>query len=1284
MSLWLEALPEAMAWRARNAGCDRTRRRLVPELARLEKRELLSTFDVTSTADDGSAGTLRQAIAEANAATSPSTIDFQLGSTPATITLTQGQLSLSNTSAAITIDGPGADLLSISGNHLSTVMAVYSGVTASLSGLTITGGAPSNNTQGAGLFSNGTLSLNNCTIAGNSSNQPGGGLETLTLPGSGVASATLTDCTISGNSSQEGGGAANYESNLTLINCTISGNSAATAGGLWSSGGLPSYQGKSTLINCTISGNTATGRGGLVPAIGSGGGVYNTNPVTLTDCTISGNTATNGGGLYCNIVGRLALTDCTISGNTATNGGGLYFKSGTTTAITACTISGNTASGSGGGIYVYSGQYRSANATLIDTIVAGNTGTGGSASDIGGNGAGSGTSGSYNLTGTGGSGGITNGTDGNIVLTSLADLDLGPMANNGGPTETMALLPGSPAIGAGTTGEYPGTTTPITTDQRGQPLDSPPDIGAYQVQNSSITTFTVTSTADDGSTGTLRWAVEQANAATSPTTIDFDLGSSPTTITLTQGQLELSNAADSITIDGPGASLLSISGNSASRVFQVDGGVTASVTGLTITAGSATGGNADGGGIYNQGDLTLSDSTISGNSATGHGGGLDSSGGVTLAGCTISGNSAYYGGGLSTGTTAMPTLTDCTISGNSASGGGGGLDTRSNTAALTGCTISGNSAKYGGGLLDEALSEASLTLTDCTISGNSAMNGGGLFNGHTTTLIACTISGNSGGGIYNSGQYGRATYNISMTDTIVVENSTSTTGGSSTDIGGLGASNVTGTYNLIGTGGSGGITNGTDGNIVLTNLSGLKLGPLADNGGPTETMALLPGSPAIGAGTAFDYPGTTTPITTDQRGQPLDSPPDIGAYQTQTQTTHPISLTFTGLTSPSVTYGTASVTLSGRLANGDQAPPDTEGVQVTLDGITQSATLGAGGEFSTTFDTSTLSAAGSPYTTGYSYAGDGTYASTSASGALTLSRATPLVRAIDVGGAYDGSAFSATATITGVAGSPASQLEGVSPVLVYFAGSTTNGNPLAGAPIDVGTYTVVANFPGSSDYSSTRSAPVTFVIEKGMTTVAISTSGSQVVFGQSVSLVATVTAGAITPGGTVTFYDGTTMLGTVALSSGKAMLTTSALAVGSHSITAGYGGGADLQSATSGTLTESVAMAATHVVLVPRPTFRKKKLVSLKLEAEVLPALSGAGVPTGMVTFEIPAKGKKKPKLLGEAVLNGGSATLTAKLSSLLNKRITAVFAGDAGFVSSTATPLALTQAALKKAAASV
>ena len=77
---------------------------------------------------------------------------------------------------------------------------------------------------------------------------------------------------------------------------------------------------------------------------------------------------------------------------------------------------------------------------------------------------------------------------------------------------------------------------------------------------------------------------------------------------------------------------------------------------------------------------------------------------------------------------------------------------------------------------------------------------------------------------------------------------------------------------------------------------------------------------------------------------------------------------------------TASVTISGILANGDQAPPDTESVQITLDGVTQPAAIGTGGAFSTTFDTSTLGASGSPYTISYSYAGDGTYASASTTG----------------------------------------------------------------------------------------------------------------------------------------------------------------------------------------------------------------------------------------------------------------------------------------------------------------
>ncbi len=113
-----------------------------------------------------------------------------------------------------------------------------------------------------------------------------------------------------------------------------------------------------------------------------------------------------------------------------------------------------------------------------------------------------------------------------------------------------------------------------------------------------------------------------------------------------------------------------------------------------------------------------------------------------------------------------------------------------------------------------------------------------------------------------------------MTDTIVAGN-TGPVGPD--DISGSAASQVTGSYNLIGTGGSGGISDGSDGNVVLTSLAGLGLAALGAYGGPTETMALLPGSAAIGAGEASSI------ITTDQRGasRPTSGATDIGAFQDQ-------------------------------------------------------------------------------------------------------------------------------------------------------------------------------------------------------------------------------------------------------------------------------------------------------------------------------------------------------------------------------------------------------------------
>ena len=454
----------------------------------------------------------------------------------------------------------------------------------------------------------------------------------------------------------------------------------------------------------------------------------------------------------------------------------------------------------------------------------------------------------------------------------------------------MALLPSSPAIGVGV------AVSGVGTDRRGFPLDSPVDIGAFQFQASYRTGPLVDDTPPTESPHILPGqldllgAVGLADVLPGAHTVSFDptVFATPQTITLTAGALELTNTSGLITINGPAAGV-TISGGELSRVFQVVPGASATISGVTITGGSTTG---NGGGLYNQGTLNLTNCTVSGNSA-GSGSGLFNAGTTTLTNSTISGNSATKAGG-GVDNTSMATLTNCTVNGNSATNGGGGLNNtgtatlmnsritansassgggldNSGTATLTDCTVNGNSGGSGGGLDNTATA----TLIDCTLSGNSAASGGGLINSATAKLTACTVSGNSASqsaaGLANQSGTGY-TGKVTLTDTIIAGN---TAAGAASDIGGSDPHDVTGTYNLIGSGGSGGITNGSSGNIVLASGTSPGLAPLGYYGGPTATMALLPGSPAIGVGVAVSG------VTTDQRGFPLDSPIDIGAFQAQ-------------------------------------------------------------------------------------------------------------------------------------------------------------------------------------------------------------------------------------------------------------------------------------------------------------------------------------------------------------------------------------------------------------------
>ena len=190
------------------------------------------------------------------------------------------------------------------------------------------------------------------------------------------------------------------------------------------------------------------------------------------------------------------------------------------------------------------------------------------------------------------------------------------------------------------------------------------------------------------------------------------------------------------------------------------------------------------------------------------------------------------------------------------------------------------------------------------------------------------------------------------------------------------------------------------------------------------------------------------------------------------------------------------------------------------------------------------------YSVTATYIGDANHTgSTSGSIAFSISQATPLITLTDAGGVYNGSAYPATATVTGLNNA---SITSPAVTLLYYAGATISGTGSSIAPMTAGTYTVVATFAGNTDYSA-ASASKTFSIAAINTSIALksSTSGSSY-YGQSVTFTATVTSASGTPAGSVQFFSGTTSLGTVALVNGAAALTTSNLSIAGNVITANY------------------------------------------------------------------------------------------------------------------------------------
>ena len=387
--------------------------------------------------------------------------------------------------------------------------------------------------------------------------------------------------------------------------------------------------------------------------------------------------------------------------------------------------------------------------------------------------------------------------------------------------------------------------------------------------------FIVNNAADSGS-GTLRQAISDASGGD---IIAFAAGIS--NITLTSGEININK---SLTIDSPGANLLTISGNNTSRVFSVSSGIDVIINGLLFADGLAY----EGGAIRNTGTLTITNSTFSGNTASGLGGAIfNDSGTFTMTNSILSGNTALSVGGAIYNLNGTSTITSSTLSGNTATQGGGAI-VNNGTFTITNSTLSNNASEYGGAIINHA----TFTITNSILSGNTAVfYGGAVSNYGTFTITNSTLSGNTapqmGGAISNFG-----TLEISFST--IAENQSANGAGVNNEAGSVTFKNsIVGNNHDQNYGGAAPIsalgvnfdTDGTCPGFTQVTSAMLNLGPLALNApGTTETHALLSGSVAIDSVTlCTDIAGNA--VTTDQRGvpRPQGIACDAGAYEAETR-----------------------------------------------------------------------------------------------------------------------------------------------------------------------------------------------------------------------------------------------------------------------------------------------------------------------------------------------------------------------------------------------------------------
>jgi hypothetical protein len=763
-----------------------------------------------------------------------------------------------------------------------------------------------------------------------------------------------------------------------------------------------------------------------------------------------------------------------------------------------------------------------------------------------------------------------------------------------------------------------------------------------------------------------------------------------------------------ITVNGNGSTIVRSSASGTPfRIFQVNSGATLRLNNATVSGGYT---DADGGGIHNEGTVNVTNSTFSNNRGTNGGAIADMSGTVDVTDSTFSGNNAPGSAGAiwSFGTL---TVANSTFSGNSTSGTGGAI-LASYTAIVENSTFSGNTAGEGGGIynimaLDVRNSTFSgnsategdgggifnfgfmpLEVTNSTFFGNTAFRwGGAIYNVSTLTVTNCTLSGNSatgdadskGGGImHDDGGMGAATLN----NTIVAN---STAGGNCAL--GTGASAFSD--------GGGNLRWPSSDTSCIGTLGDPKLSALANNGGPTQTMALQSTSAAIGAGVNANCP------LGDQRGmdrpQPTGGKCDSGAYERGSA----FMLTITGGNSQTAPIYTAfAQPLQVRVDDSVGGP--LEGVSVTFTPPASGASAPITGSPATT----NVSGIASVNATANGIAG-GPYQVTATSGAapyvpfnLTNLQAdtttTIISHAPNPSAVGQAVAVSFTVTVNAPSsGTPTGD------VTVSDGTDSCTGTVAAGSCnltfTSVGDKTFNATYMGDNNYWPSSSTSVNHTVTKANTTITLMSSTNPSVSGQSITLTAIVSAlrglaptpaegsnasntatrvaqttnttfrlylpivmrpspGRGGPTGTITFKEGTTTLGTATLNGGVATLDISTLAVGSHSITAEYSGDGNHNASTSSALPQTVDKATTTTTLASHTPDPSVVGEAVTVNFNVTVNSPGSGTPTGNVMVSDGTVGCT-------ATLPATSCSLTFTSAGV--KAFNAMYIGDSNYQSS-------------------